>query len=163
MLYTTFNKKKTGAMEHRRELILEILQENEIKKEIELLNELEDRGVKASQPTINRDLSELGIVKDDFGVFQPNAIDKKNKHKHELQLLINSSQTAYYPKVKIIFIKTGPGTSQAIAYHLENIFEKIVLKTTIDNNSITLLVNADTFNDNEEFQQFLNSINEKKK
>lgn len=155
------NEKRIINKKDRHELILELLQENDVKKESEIQNYLFDKGIKISQPTIHRDLKDLGVIKNKFGILQLNTLDKRNQHLKELKSLLNSHRTAYSPNVKTIYIQTSSGTSQAIAFHLENIFKEIILKAIIDYDSITLLVDAESFHKNDEFQQILNAINEK--
>lgn len=155
------NEKKTVTKNDRQDLILEFLRINDVKKESEILSFLSDQGIKISQPTINKDLKYLGVIKNDFGIYQPNILDRRNKHKHELKMLLKKNNASYYSEVKTIFIRATHGTSQAIAYHLENIFEDIILKSTIDTNSITFLVDAQAFHANDEFQQILKAFNEK--
>ncbi|MGE8052880.1 hypothetical protein ACQKOD_02750 [Bacillus mycoides] len=155
-----YSERKTSEKNNRHELILSILQQYEVKKERDLLSLLSEKGIEISQPTIHRDLNDLGVIKNEFGIYQPNILDRINKHKYELNKILNKNKASYYPKVKTLFIKTRPGTSQAIAHHLEKIFEEIILKSTIDSDSITLLVDATAFYANDEFQQILNSIND---
>lgn len=153
---------KSKSVKNRREAILKIIEQKEIKTEIELLNELERRNIQSSQPTLNRDLKFLAIIKDEFGIYQLNMLEKREKHKRQLKSLFNSHKTIYFPNVKTVFIKTSEATSQSIAYHLESIFSDIVLKATIDINSVTLLVDEDKFHD-EEFQEILSIINQEQK
>src|SRR4051812_2487424 len=63
-----------GDVMRRREEILRIVRDTPVHSQDELLAQLRRRGVKVTQPTLSRDLPELGLVKTAGGYVAPSAV-----------------------------------------------------------------------------------------
>jgi len=67
------NNNATGDAIRRREELIRILQGSAVRSQDELRRHLRDRGFPAAQPTLSRDLKELGVAKGPKGYLLPGA------------------------------------------------------------------------------------------
>src|ERR1041384_103676 len=65
---------QAGEAMRRREEILRIVRDTPVRSQDELMAALRTRGMRVTQPTLSRDLRELGLVKTPSGYVSPEAI-----------------------------------------------------------------------------------------
>ena len=100
------------STDKRRRTILELIQEQPVRSQVELLVLLESRGIPATQPQLSRDLRALEVVKRD-GVYRSSERVTPLDH---LSSLLRDARAAG-PHLVCVF--TEPGAASAIARALE--------------------------------------------
>src|SRR5687768_3442801 len=110
-----------GDALRRREEILRIVRQTPIHSQDELMAELRRHGVRVTQPTLSRDLRELGLVKTPAGYVSPEAIAPvatfmpRESREHRLDQLLRESVIFAEAAVNMVVIKTPPATAQPLA------------------------------------------------
>jgi len=111
----------------------------------ELLNELSKQGIKVNQPTISRDLREMGVIKVAKGlgkiVYQlPTDFEVVNideiRHKFK-NLVISTKHTG-----NLILLKTYPGEAQGLAKAIDSAEFNKVLGTIGGDDTILVVVES---------------------
>lgn len=143
------NNERLLEKKKRHQAIHLLLEKMDLRTHEDIVLELQNQGIKSSQSTVHRDLEHLGIKKNNAGYFRPSHEVQKKFHRDILYDLLISSDSSTSSNVQTYFIKTAKGRAQQIAFHLEQAFSCIVLKTIIDLDSI--LVFADGYEVTEEF------------
>jgi transcriptional regulator of arginine metabolism len=113
-----------GDVMRRREDILRIVRDTPVHSQDELLAQLRKRGVKVTQPTLSRDLRELGLVKTAGGYVAPGAVTAPstvatfvprdvtvNRFEHLVRDFVVSAEAAG----NLVVIKTPPAAAQPVA------------------------------------------------
>lgn len=137
------NNERLLKMKKRQQTIHHILQNTDLGTEDEIVLALKNQGIKTSQPTVHRDLEQLGIKKNNDGYFKPSHEVQKKFNLDTLYALLISSDSSTSSNVQTFFIKTEKGKAQQIAFHLEQAFSDIVLKTIVDLDSILVFVDEE--------------------
>lgn len=105
----------------RREEILRIVRETPVHSQDELLAALRKRGVRVTQPTLSRDLRELGLVKTPAGYLQPEAIapvatfTPRENREHRFELLVRDAVISAEAALNLVVIKTPVAAAQPVA------------------------------------------------
>jgi transcriptional regulator of arginine metabolism len=137
------NNERSSGMKRRQQAIHLILENMDLRTEDAIVQELEKQGIKTSQTTVHRDLEHLGIRKNNEGYFKPSHEVQKKFHLDILDDLLISSDSSTSSNVQTYFIKTEKGKAQQIAFHLEQAFNNIVLKTIIDLDSVLVFADGE--------------------
>ena len=100
----------------RRETILDIISQYEIKTQKELLQKLNERGFDATQATISRDIKKLNLIKQplpggSYGYSRAAAGDEKYT---KYRAIIAESIISIDHAVNICVVKCRPGTANAV-------------------------------------------------
>jgi len=108
----------------RREEILRIVRDTPVHSQDELLAQLGKRGVKVTQPTLSRDLRELGLVKTAGGYVAPSVVTAPSpvatfvprdvtvsRFEHLVRDFVVSAEAAG----NLVVIKTPPAAAQPVA------------------------------------------------
>jgi transcriptional regulator of arginine metabolism len=98
--------------DHRRKLVLELLEEQEVASQAQLLDLLEQRGVATTQPVLSRDLRALHVAKQN-GVYRP---AERVTPLEGMASLLRGARPAG-PHLLVVF--SEPGAASAIARALE--------------------------------------------
>jgi arginine repressor len=131
----------------RQDIIINIINQKEIKTHIQLVEELKNRGIQSSQSTVSRDLEELKISKS--GVKRKYIIqDLKDYHLVQIKDLIQKNKSQYFPRISQRYLKTGEGDSSVYANHLKKAFPVAILDVTIREDSLLLLINEEDDEEN---------------
>ena len=112
-----------GDALRRREEILRIVRSTPVRSQDELLAELRRHGVRVTQPTLSRDLRELGLVKTPAGYIEPDAIamapvaafTPRESREHRLEQLIRDSVISADAAGNLVVIKTPVAAAQPLA------------------------------------------------
>src|SRR5687768_6475041 len=104
----------TPIKQHRQNLIRRIISEREISSQHELRGELLRHSVDATQATISRDISELGLIKNPaLGTYQlreaMSTAAENRRFLEELRLLVREIVWSG----NLVLLKTAPGDAQA--------------------------------------------------
>jgi transcriptional regulator of arginine metabolism len=110
-----------GDVMRRREEILRIVRATAVHSQDELMAELRRHGFQVTQPTLSRDLRELGLVKTPNGYVNPEALapvaafTPRESREHRLEQLIDESVTFAEAANNLVVIKTPPAAAQPLA------------------------------------------------
>src|SRR4051812_24761251 len=108
----------------RREEILNIVRETTIHSQDELLAILKKRGFKVTQPTLSRDIRELGLAKTPNGYVEPQALTTpttplpfvpRDVRESRLERLAAESVMFVEAAGNLAVIKTPPAAAQPLA------------------------------------------------
>lgn len=108
---------------NRQSLILDIIENNDVKTQEELSNILEEKGVNATQATISRDIKELKIfkVQTDDGDYKYTILDQVHDSLNErLKKVYNSSVLSVKKNREMIIIKTISYTATVCGWYITN-------------------------------------------
>lgn len=106
----------------RQSLILEIISSKEIETQNQLLNELAERGVKATQATLSRDIKELRLIKELSGGHYRYSVPSQTatpEHSERLRKIFREGVVSCDTAQNLIVIKTLPGLAQAASSALD--------------------------------------------
>lgn len=110
----------------RREEILRIVRSTAVHSQDELLAELRRHGFRVTQPTLSRDLKELGLVKTPAGYVSPEALapvaafTPRESREHRLEQLLRDSVVFAEAAVNMVVIKTPPAAAQPLASAIDS-------------------------------------------
>lgn len=107
----------------RREEILRIVRQTPVHSQDELLAELRRHGFGVTQPTLSRDLRELGLVKTPAGYVSPEAIaiapvatfTPRESREHRLEQLLRDSVLSAEVAGNLVVIRTPAAAAQPLA------------------------------------------------
>ncbi|MEE4245892.1 MAG: hypothetical protein V2I33_10790 [Kangiellaceae bacterium] len=104
----------------RQAAIKEIISSHVVPNQDTLIALLAKRGLKATQTTLSRDLSELGIWKGPEGYELGKLEIPVRATKKELRTVLQSQALSFELAGTLVVVKTKPGRAQAIGYELDN-------------------------------------------
>ncbi|MBV8517167.1 MAG: arginine repressor [Acidobacteria bacterium] len=110
-----------GDAMRRREEILRVVGETAVHSQDELLAALRKRGFQVTQPTLSRDLRELGLVKTANGYVSPQALAPvadfrpRETREHRLEQLLHDSVVFAEAAANLVVIKTPVAAAQPLA------------------------------------------------
>ncbi len=105
----------------RREEILRIVRETAVHSQDELLAALRKHGFKVTQPTLSRDLRELGLIKTPNGYVTPDALapvaqfTPRESREHRFEQLVRDRVLSAEAAVNMVVIKTPVAEAQPLA------------------------------------------------
>ena len=106
----------------RREEILRIVRETAVHSQDELLAALRMQGVKVTQPTLSRDLRDLGLAKTPSGYIVPGEVvapvvtfTPREVRETRLEHLVRDSVLAAEAAMNMVVIKTPAAAAQPVA------------------------------------------------
>ena len=112
----------------RREEILKIIRDSSVHSQEELQSLLKKRGFSVTQPTLSRDLKELGLAKTPSGYVAPAdlatvtpiaAFVPRERREERLHQLLRDSVTSAEAAGNLVVIKTPPAAAQPVASALD--------------------------------------------
>ncbi|MGC7929586.1 hypothetical protein ACP3VS_13270 [Lysinibacillus sp. VIII_CA] len=124
-----------------------ILEQQNITTHDEIVKELSKRNIVTSQSTVYRDLEELGIRRNANRVYKPSEEIQKKFHIDALYDLLMANDSLVCDNVVTYFINTKKGKAQEIAFHLEEAFNNIVLKTIIGLDNVVIFADGNEITD----------------
>ena len=109
----------------RREEILLIVGQTAVHSQDELLTALRKRGFKVTQPTLSRDLRELGLIKTPNGYVSPEslatplapvaAFAPRESREHRFEQLVHETVVSAEAAVNMVVVKTAVAAAQPLA------------------------------------------------
>lgn len=120
----TVNTYSPGDAMRRREEILLIVRQTVVHSQDELLAALRKRGFSVTQPTLSRDLRELGLVKTPNGYLSPDALapmanvaafTPRESREHRLEQLVRDNVVSAEAAMNMVVIKTPVAAAQPVA------------------------------------------------
>src|SRR6058998_1784511 len=113
-----------GEILRRRDEILRIVRQQTVHSQDELLAALRKHGFKVTQPTLSRDLHELGVAKSPNGYVAPGdlaavtpiaAFTSRELREERLEQLVRDSVLSAEAGLNLVVIKTPPAAAQPVA------------------------------------------------
>jgi len=113
-----------GEILRRREEILRIIREQSVHSQDILLSALRKHGFKVTQPTLSRDLHELGVAKSPNGYVAPGdlaavtpiaSFTPRRLREERLEQLVRDNVLSAEAAVNLVVIKTPPAAAQPVA------------------------------------------------
>jgi transcriptional regulator of arginine metabolism len=110
-----------GDALRRREEILRVVRETAVHSQDELSAALRKRGVRVTQPTLSRDLRELGLVKTPNGYVTTDTITPvatftpRESREHRFEQLVRDFVLSAEAAVNLVVIKTPVAAAQPVA------------------------------------------------
>jgi transcriptional regulator of arginine metabolism len=111
-----------GDAARRKEEILRIVRESTVHSQDEILGALKKRGFKVTQPTLSRDLRDLGLAKTPSGYIVPGEVvapvinfTPREVRETRLEHLIRESVLSAEAAMNLVVIKTPAAAAQPLA------------------------------------------------
>ena len=108
----------------RQEYLLQIIAEETVETQEQLLERLQERGIRSTQATISRDIKELHLIKEPVGhgVYKYAVSGNRTRlnFAEKLRTIFRESITSIDSAQNIVVIKTMPGLAPAAASALDN-------------------------------------------
>jgi transcriptional regulator of arginine metabolism len=113
-----------GEILRRRDEILRIVRQQTVHSQDELLAALRKHGFRVTQPTLSRDLHELGVAKSPNGYVAPGdlaavtpiaAFTPRELREERLEQLVRDSVLSAEAALNLVVIKTPPAVAQPVA------------------------------------------------
>lgn len=106
-----------GGATRRRDEILRIVGQTSVRSQDDLLGALRKRGFRVTQPTLSRDLRELGLVKTAAGYALPTIAPAppRESREHRLESLARESVLAVEAALNLVVVKTPAAEAQPLA------------------------------------------------
>lgn len=127
-----------GDILRRRDEVLSIIRSQNVHSQDELLALLRKRGVRVTQPTLSRDLRELGVAKSPNGYVAPgdlaavtdiSAFIPRELRTERLEQLVRDSVKSAEAGGNMVVIRTPPAAAQPVASALDGADLEDVLGT----------------------------------
>lgn len=126
----------------RQMLIKQMILNNEVSTQDELLELLRNRGVKATQATISRDIKELNLVKTPssdggtkYTIYQNNQVTMEEKLESTIKSVVTDVTKVQFINV----VKTLPGNAHVIGALIDDIHFPEIVGTVAGNDTIILI------------------------
>ncbi|MEQ8770258.1 MAG: hypothetical protein RIB60_07090 [Phycisphaerales bacterium] len=136
-----------SSVAQRQALIREILADHAVPSQDRLGELLLERGVKATQATISRDLRELGVVKGPDGYQLPAAPTRKRLRglaaTGALERVVRQYVVGVDEALSMVVVRTGPGHAQVVALELDRTPPEGVVGTIAGDDTMFLAVKSD--------------------
>lgn len=138
----------SGAARRRREAIRRVIAEQPVRSQKELGRLLEARGVVAAQPTLSRDIRELGLVKGPSGYAAPESIPAPagpsaapsiSSRRFEIaQRLVHEFVLSVEVAGTLVVLKTPPADAQPVALAIDGASPEGLVGTIAGDDTIFL-------------------------
>ena len=108
----------------RRDMILQILRDQSVRSQDELLKLLRRKGVRITQPTLSRDIHELGVAKTPTGYVLPTEIEAMSftsldRREEKLEQVIRNFVLSAEKAGTLVVVKTIVAAAQPVARALD--------------------------------------------
>ena len=120
--FVGMNTHPNASILRRRDAIVRLLREEPVRSQEELLRLLAGRGFEATQPTLSRDVRELGLVKTPRGYALPGAADPAGdaeRRAERLERVLAESVLSVRPAGSLVILKTPPAGAHPVARVLD--------------------------------------------
>lgn len=110
----------------RREEILRVVRAQAVHSQDELLALLRTRGFAVTQPTLSRDLRELGVIKTPAGYVSPDDLAPvahlvtRESRSHRLEQMLADSIVSAEAAMNLVVLRTPPAAAQPVASAIDD-------------------------------------------
>lgn len=132
----------------RHQMITQLLNEHDIKKQEDFVALLNERGVEVTQATISRDIKEMKLVKvpaqnGGYRYSMPRKADENINEK--LSDLLKEAIIHVDQMEKFVHLKTYPGNASAVANLLERQFSHDLFAILDDDDSVLMITRTEEY------------------
>ena len=116
--FVVVNTHPLPSVLRRRDAIVRVVREEPVRSQEELLRLLAERGFEATQPTLSRDVRELGLVKTPRGYALPGASDPgldAERRAGRLERVLAESVLSVRVAGSLVVLKTPPAGAHPVA------------------------------------------------
>ena len=117
------NEHRDPSSRQRQEVILDVVRASVVRSQGDLQQRLRKRGIAVAQPTLSRDLRELGLAKTPRGYLAPDApvahFAPAALREEKLRRILRSSALSVRPAGALVVVKTPPATAHPVARALD--------------------------------------------
>lgn len=100
----------------RLQAITDIVRTKKIRNQAELAEALRKAGHKVTQPTLSRDIAELGLVKGQAGYSLPERVGEPSVSQTELRDTVQKFVLGVFVANNMVMVKTFAGSANFVAY-----------------------------------------------
>jgi transcriptional regulator of arginine metabolism len=133
---------QVGSRTRRQEVIVELVSTERLGSQQEIRTRLAERGIEATQPTISRDVEELGLARvhdtDGFRYVVPGSIDL-TPPTGALKRLLNDFALAFTRTDVGLIVRTPPGAANVLAEGIDRTGLPTVAGTIAGDNTILVI------------------------
>ena len=142
----------SGTARRRREAIRRLLRERAVRSQTELGRLLRSEGLTAAQPTLSRDVHELGLVKGSDGYRLPDApapaaaaeaSSVGARRLENLRRLIRQFVLSVEPAGSLVVLRTPPADAQPVALAIDGASLESVVGTIAGDDTIFLATRSE--------------------
>ena len=127
--------------EARRQAILEIIREHEVDTQESLSKYLNEKGYKATQTTVSRDMKHLNIVKSSAGKGRYKfAISENTANRPIINSIVSDAVVGIERAQNIVVIKTRAGMANAVAVCVESAELPYIVGTIAGDDTIFIVI-----------------------
>ena len=127
----------------RQEKLLQIISEEAIETQEQLLQRLNDLGIRSTQATISRDIKQLHLVKEPTGQgnyrYAVSVQKTKLNFADKLRTIFRESVVSVEAAQNIVVLKTIEGMAQGAAFALDNMGDTDIVGTLAGDDTIFLV------------------------
>jgi transcriptional regulator of arginine metabolism len=109
------NNNLSGSAARRRHAILQLVRGARVRSQGELARLLRARGIAVAQPTLSRDLRELGLAKTAVGYVAPEAPPPPSARRDRLARTLRGYALSVQVAGSLVVVKTPPAAAQPVA------------------------------------------------
>jgi transcriptional regulator of arginine metabolism len=117
------NKSARWDSTRRRDVILQLVRHESVRSQHELAERLRRRGIAVTQPTLSRDVRELGLAKTVSGYVasEPGALERPPAEAREAALAraLRNLALSLHPAGTLVIVRTPPAAAPALARALD--------------------------------------------
>lgn len=115
------NNHALGHALRRRDEILRLVRESPVRSQEELATRLQARGFQVAQPTLSRDLKDLGLAKSASGYVVPEAAPASGPEKtlERLSRVLREFTVSIGPAATLVVVKTSAAGADPVARALD--------------------------------------------
>ena len=131
------------ARQKRKELIKNVVASAAIHTQNELIARLAQLGVVTKQAAISRDINDLGITKNEQGIYtlpEDTVVSAPNKF---LRTVVSTSDIRVNYVMNQVVVNTPAGAATSIAVYFESIFGEDVLGTIAGHDTILVICKSE--------------------
>ena len=143
------NTLATGAAARRREEILRIIRGEPVHSQDELQQRLASRGFVVAQPTLSRDLKDLGLAKTASGYIEPGEADAvlrgagaREKKEERLDHVLREFGLSVETAGTLVVLKTPPAAAHPVARAVDQVGVGGVVGTVAGDDTIFLATDS---------------------
>lgn len=133
---------RTVDPDQRRQLIVDLIQQQEIRSQQQLQGLLADRGIEVNQATLSRDLRHIGATKGATGYRLDISASYGEDHFADLHRTVNSFLRSATIALNQVVLKTPPGGASALAMSLDAAKLEEVLGTIAGDDTILIITRS---------------------
>ena len=127
----------------RQRHLLQIIRNEPVDTQTQLATKLRERGFSVSQPTLSKDIAELGIIKvplpDGGHRYQTSGDSVVEKHGHRLQRTLQEFLLNWEPAGQLLVLKTVAGHAAGVAWALDNAPWKEIVGTIAGEDTVVII------------------------